>query len=174
MCNFLKSWLLIMAQHVLFSAAEQNIIPIDRYGNITHERDSWSDWCTDTDTTMPDVPHTRRRPQTRSKRSTRRRQRQMTLETFDAQTSHGRSSKRSTRRRQRQMTLETFDVQTSHGRSSERSTRRRQRQMTLEMTATDDAGNVRRADDSHRRRCKWWRWYRRLTTLTRCPFKKQQ
>ena len=83
----------------------------------------------------------------RSKRSTRRRQRQMMLETFDAQTSHRRSSKRSTRRRQRQMTLETFDAQTSHGRRSKRSTRRRQRQMTLETfdvqtTATDEGANV--------------------------------
>ena len=33
-----------MAQHVLFTAAEQNIIPRDRYGNITHETDSSSDW----------------------------------------------------------------------------------------------------------------------------------
>jgi len=167
MCNFLKSWLLIMAQHVLFSAAEQNIIPIDRYGNITHERDSWSDWCTDTDTTMSrcsthktkatdegqNVLHADDSDRWRWKRSTCRRVTDEGQNVLHADDSDRWRWKRSTCRRQAQTKFKTFYTQT---------------------TATDDAGNVRRADDSHRQSCKRWRWYRRLTTLTQCPFKKQQ
>ena len=88
----------------------------------------------------PDVPHTRRRPQTKVK-------------TFYAQTTATDDAGNVRRADESGTKFKTFYTQT---------------------TATDDAGNVRRADDSHRRRCKRWRWYRRLATLTRCPFKKQQ
>ena len=124
MCNFLKSWLLIMAQHVLFSAAEQNIIPIDRYGNITHETDSWSDWCTDTDTTTSrcsthntkatdEVQNVLRADDSdrwRWKRSTRRRVTDEVQNVLHADDSDRWRWKRSTCRRQPQTKLQTFTM----------------------------------------------------------------
>ena len=97
MFNFLNSWLLIMAQHVLFTAAEQNIIPRDRYGNITHETDSSSDWlmhwhrhddarCSTHKTKATDegqnVLHADDSDRWRWKRSTCRRQPQTKLQTL--------------------------------------------------------------------------------------------
>ena len=124
MFNFLKSWLLIMAQHVLFTAAEQNIIPIDRYGNITHKTDSWSrlmHWHRHDDVQMfhtQDEGHRRGQNVLRAddsdrwrwKRSTRRRVTDEVQNVLHADDSDRWRWKRSTCRRQPQTKVQTLPM----------------------------------------------------------------
>jgi len=94
----------------------------------------------------PDVPHTRRRPQTKVK-------------TFYAQTTATDDAGNVRRADESQTKFKTFYAQTTatddagNVRRADES-RTKVKTFYTQTTATDDAGNVRRADDSHRRRCK--------------------